>query len=201
MKSINFERFKIGDVIENWEVVSEPFSKPRIKKTSTKEYTINSYYVNCKCLKCKNIFSLYCDNLFTGKSKKCVNCSRLEDSTAENNARWEGFGFIPKTAFERAKWYAERRNIPFSLSIEFLNELFIKQDKKCAISGITLSFKNIHKSQQTASLDRIDSKKYYTEDNVQWIHKHINIMKRELDENYFLNMCKVIVENKYKELK
>ena len=47
----------------------------------------------------------------------------------------------------------------------------------------------------TASLDRIDSLKGYTEDNVQWVHKHINFMKGSLSENKFIEYCKLIVKN------
>ena len=48
---------------------------------------------------------------------------------------------------------------------------------------------------QTASLDRIDSSKGYTKNNVQWLHKDINIMKRDFPEEKFLFLCKQIVKN------
>jgi hypothetical protein len=44
----------------------------------------------------------------------------------------------------------------------------------------------------TASLDRIDSSKGYIEGNVQWIHKHINKMKNNFNESYFIEICKKI---------
>jgi hypothetical protein len=45
----------------------------------------------------------------------------------------------------------------------------------------------------TASLDRIDSSRGYTADNIQWVHKHVNLMKRSFNEEYFINTCKQIV--------
>ena len=50
---------------------------------------------------------------------------------------------------------------------------------------------------RTASLDRIDSNKGYTIDNVQWVHKDINKMKMDLEEDVFIDNCKLIIENKF----
>ena len=47
----------------------------------------------------------------------------------------------------------------------------------------------------TASLDRIDSKKGYTIDNVQWVYKKINMMKQNYDQKEFVNLCCLIAEN------
>jgi hypothetical protein len=44
----------------------------------------------------------------------------------------------------------------------------------------------------TASLDRIDSFKPYTDDNIQWVHKHINAMKLNHSEEYFIELCKIV---------
>ena len=45
----------------------------------------------------------------------------------------------------------------------------------------------------TASLDRIDSSKGYTIDNLQWIHKVVNIMKRNMSEAELVEWCKKVV--------
>ena len=46
----------------------------------------------------------------------------------------------------------------------------------------------------TASLDRIDNTKGYTQDNVQWVHKDINRIKSDLSQEYFLTLCKTVVD-------
>ena len=75
-------------------------------------------------------------------------------------------------------------------------DLFIKQNRKCALSGLELSFPKINGDQSyTASIDRIDSSLGYIEGNVQWVHKDINIMKNKYDQDYFIQMCKLISEN------
>ena len=47
----------------------------------------------------------------------------------------------------------------------------------------------------TASVDRIDPKRGYEEDNLQFVHKDVNLMKNRFDEPYFIEMCKLIVGN------
>jgi hypothetical protein len=41
----------------------------------------------------------------------------------------------------------------------------------------------------TASLDRIDSSKGYTIENVQWVHAIINNMKWDMPQSEFLSFC------------
>ena len=59
----------------------------------------------------------------------------------------------------------------------------------CALSGVKLIMPT-SKNKATASLDRIDSTKDYTLDNVQWVHKDINRMKNVYTQEYFIEMCK-----------
>ena len=42
------------------------------------------------------------------------------------------------------------------------------------------------------SLDRIDSNNGYVEGNVQWVHKDVNMMKKDYNQEYFINICKLI---------
>jgi hypothetical protein len=69
------------------------------------------------------------------------------------------------------------------------------KSKKCSLSGVDLTFgvKNNSKT-WNASLDRIDSNKNYTEDNVQWVLKKINRMKSDLDQKEFIKLCGLIWE-------
>ena len=46
----------------------------------------------------------------------------------------------------------------------------------------------------TASLDSIDSSLGYTIDNIQWIHKQINIMKNVYSNSDLIDICYKIVE-------
>ena len=86
-----------------------------------------------------------------------------------------------------------RKPKELSITIEYAWNIFLKQNRKCALSGIELSFPKKWKDKNyNASLDRIDSSKGYIEDNVQWVHKHINKMKNAFDQAYFIDICKLI---------
>jgi hypothetical protein len=71
--------------------------------------------------------------------------------------------------------------------------VFVKQQNKCAISGVLIVL--TPKSSRTASLDRIDSAKGYTTDNIQWVHKTINIIKWNLSCDQFIKWCKIVARN------
>lgn len=80
----------------------------------------------------------------------------------------------------------------------YLWKLFLKQNGKCALSGLGISFGGLigeKRSSTTASLDRINSTKGYIKGNVQWVHKHINKMKWDFDQNYFLSLIEYIHKN------
>lgn len=116
---------------------------------------------------------------------------RLKGSS---NPKWKGFEEISGTYFKAIQNGARSRNIEFNITMEYIWEIFIKQNKKCALTGLGLSFKDKHKGNQTASLDRIDSLNGYVEGNVQWLHKDVNSMKMNFSESYLYKLCKLIVE-------
>lgn len=84
---------------------------------------------------------------------------------------------------------AKMRNLEFSLSKEFVYDLLEKQNFKCALSGINIK---LSKS-RTASLDRIDSTKGYIENNIQWVHSWVNIMKGAMSNEEFMKICELVV--------
>ena len=83
------------------------------------------------------------------------------------------------------------RGLEFKIDIQFGWDLFLRQEKKCALSGLPLTFS---RHGQTASLDRIDSTIGYLPENVQWTHKAVNQMKMDLPEKDFINLCRTISE-------
>ena len=84
---------------------------------------------------------------------------------------------------------AVHRGIAFHLTPQPVWDLFVAQEGACALSGVPLCFG----PSQTASLDRIDSNGSYTLDNIQWVHKEINIMKGSLTEDRFRELCSLVV--------
>jgi hypothetical protein len=105
------------------------------------------------------------------------------------------FKEIAISKFESYRKGAMIRNMAFEIKIEEVWDLFLKQKRKCALTGWNIRFGK----GQTASLDRIDSGKGYTSDNIQWIHKNINILKMDWPESFLFDAAKAIfLKNKDK---
>lgn len=87
----------------------------------------------------------------------------------------------------------------FDIDYDYMCDLFLKQNSRCALSGLLIQFGKTKKEQYketTASVDRIDSTKGYIKGNVQWVHKDINWMKGDIEENKFVELCGYIWNNK-----
>jgi len=95
--------------------------------------------------------------------------------------------------FSRTRHNALNRGFDFDITIHQMWDLFLKQSKRCALSGIDLTLAmDINKV--TASLDRIDGREGYSIDNVQWVHKDINIMRNTLTVTEFVDYCRKVAE-------
>lgn len=92
-----------------------------------------------------------------------------------------------------------RKEVAFNLTYEQLNELFIKQNRKCALTGLDIWFDSYSSFNTTASLDRLDSTKPYEVGNVQWVHKLVNQIKMDLKNEEFLDLCQIVA--KYQDSK
>lgn len=198
----------IGTKYGNYEVISD---KVGIKNN-------RSYFlVKCSCGKEQYVRS---DILKSGSAKNCKFCHNkknydknielgLMNHLGYTTGQHRGVGDLTKTHLSRIKLGAKARNIEWSedLTIDYLWELFLKQDKKCALSGMDICLKkdihtpinnvkkNIDYTTFTASLDRIDSSKPYTKENVQWVHRNINIMKNSYNQDYFIDLCSKVINH------
>jgi hypothetical protein len=163
--------------------------------------------VQCDCGIKKEI-NLY--SITSGKSKQCHRChikfcSEIFHKLSpplfkEANGRWKGIGPIPGRLIGQFINGAKVRGIEYTISNEYLLELWNKQNGKCALTGLELIIpksKNIGIElpirARFASLDRIDSKKGYIVDNVWWVCSMVNFMKQEYPLELFLKYCELIV--------
>jgi hypothetical protein len=148
---------------------------------------------NWKC-KCGEKFQRSYHQLKDSKAL-CEKCARM----AIVLANFKGYKEISKSYWERIRYGAITRGLEFNITIEFGYELFVKQNYKCALTGIEINLgvlgERTGNTSATASLDRINSDLGYTEDNIQWVHKDINYIKMDLPQNYFIHLCKLVAEN------
>ena len=147
----------------------------------------------CKC-ECGEVVVRVSAHLRRGNCC-CLKCKKSHD--AINNFR--GCGEMSGIYWASVQNSAKKRGKEFSITKEYAWKLFVKQNKRCAISGIELKFANNKQEQihgaTTASIDRIDSKKGYVKGNIQWVHKWVNRMKSNLDYEELLYYCTQIVNN------
>lgn len=107
--------------------------------------------------------------------------------------RWGG---TPTRTRNNTAKAATRKSITNTLTRKDLWEQWIKQDGRCAYTGIPLVMRNMNpKLEQNASLDRIDNDKNYVKGNIVWCHKVVNIMKHVLPLDEFIQWCKMIADN------
>lgn len=158
------------------------------------EYKCNDYnaYWLCRCV-CGIEKPVNGSHLRLGKSTSCRQCSEHKHKNKICSRIWA-----------RIYRNSKRRDILVNLGEEgkqFLYDLlYVKQECKCALSGLPIKIANTVKEdmlgETTASLDRIDPKKGYTRDNVQWVHKWINAMKWDLEQEEFIEFCEAVVKHK-----
>ena len=153
----------------------------------------------CDCGKIKNITSAHIVNGST-KSCGCFKAENLKLREGKLHHCWAGYKEISKTFYMRMVTAAKQRGWEWELTIEYLWELFLNQNRKCAMTGIEMVMP-IHlrqltkRNQITASLDRIDPTKGYVIGNVQWVCKRVNYMKHVLTQELFLDWVKKIYEH------
>jgi hypothetical protein len=146
----------------------------------------------CKC-DCGNYKEVASTHL---RYKRISSCGCLKNIVGPSHKLWGGHGEISASYFARLKQNSKIRNrapIDFEITIEYIWDLFLEQERKCALSGVELGFGRPEDT--TASLDRIDSTKGYIVGNVQWLHKRINMMKGSLEQGYFIELCKKVANN------
>jgi hypothetical protein len=139
---------------------------------------------DCRC-ECGNTVNVPQSRLKNNRVKSC-GCWRKR----KRNHLWKGYCGVSGARVSEIKFRAKKRKIDFDLDAKFLWNLYIKQNKKCAITGIGIDLDT------DGSLDRIDSSKGYVKDNVWWTTKDINKMKLDFSLKEFIQLCEYVVKNK-----
>ena len=119
-------------------------------------------------------------------------CGCYTQQVGYRRLTYKGVGDLSGTRWGMMRKGAQERGLSFLITPEAVWELLLKQDHRCALSGlpIVLDPRRIKRGRSTASLDRIDSTKGYEEDNVQWVHARLNFMKRDMPNDTFIAWCR-----------
>lgn len=173
--------FKIGEKYNDWEITGNVVVEGEAK-------------VEVKC-KCGKFGLVSCYSIIKGTSKGCLDCS-FKAKEGSGNPAFVGYGIVPGRFANR---FIKKKNPKevCDITAKDIEELYFKQQSKCALTGVPISFENTNTKTKDlsciASIDRIDSMKGYTIVNIQLVHKDINIMKNAFEQEYFIKMCKLVV--------
>lgn len=164
-----------GQNINNWFV---------IRKLDERRAQNGSIVYECQC-ECGRII------IKTPNEMKLV-------SRCKTCAKRQYIGSLSKEFYSKIKRHANIRGISFDVTQQFLWDLYVKQNGKCALTGLDINFADSsidhRRGKTSASLDRIDNDRGYDEDNVWWIHKTVNFLKHILFLGELIFLCRLIVK-------
>lgn len=172
--------FKFGDVIGYNTIID------RIK---------SKYLCQCICGSPPRILEPY----LILQKRRCANCGNSRP--LHENPNFKGYEEIRGDIIKKLNRLNKQKGFGNTdLTVQYLWNLYLLQDKKCSISGINIYFnipnnKFYDKFEKTASLDRIDSSRGYYIGNIHWVHKDVNRMKNKFNIDYFVYMCQIITNN------
>lgn len=165
-----------------------------IRQDLSKSKKDNYWY--CKC-DCGNFTSVSSFNLRNKLTKSC-GCLRLQ-CTREKSSRWSGYKHVTGSYWNSVKKGAKQRQLKVEITIQQASDLLEKQNFLCSLTGepihLAATKSEYGQGLQTASLDRIDSNKDYTLDNVRWVHRKVNSMKWDFNDQEFIDLCTKVSNN------
>lgn len=172
-------KVNIGDCYKNWKVIDGP----RVSRYGCIEYKV-------LCLKC-NKTTRWIQPSELKSEKYCYMCYKCAQKERGKQDRVNNGGteFLSINKFHKIKRSAEIRNLDFNITIEYLSNLYLLQNKKCALTGDDLL------SLDNASLDRIDSSKGYIEGNVQWVTSQANVSKHIMTLEELYEFCRKVLNH------
>ena len=127
----------------------------------------------------------------------CVNAALLEQVCKRcSNIKNNPSGMVGPV---RVAWYnsfyksAISRGYCWEITIEEIATLYELQKGKCAMTGWDISWSESGWD-HSASIDRLDNKQGYTLENIQLVHKTVNMARGTLSVSEFIHMCNSIAD-------
>ncbi len=167
-----YKKDMLGVKVGNLEVIGQS----KISKANQATWIV-------RCNRCGVFIDLPGWKIRHRRTGGCENCGRKHN--------YRGYKDISKSYWNRVTVGAKDRNLECSISIEEAWNIYEKQDRKCALSGIPIFFDTRQQktSEKTASLDRIDNSKGYIPGNVQWLHKDVNKLKGTFSDDFIIDIA------------
>lgn len=197
IKNIQVRASKKREELRNTYPIGTKFGLWTIISDEVKVGSNRGLYQLCQCV-CGETQWKALTALRAGTSTRCKKCGNktfINDNGEVNiNALILSFYKHIQNGLKSRKKVSQ---LGFDITPEYLEELYEKQNHKCAISGLPLEVDLTKRAtEQPWSLDRIDSNKGYVKGNVQWVDKRVNMMKQSYNQEDFIKICSEIAKNK-----
>ncbi len=162
------------------------------KNILTKEFLTEHHLVQCKNLnQIAREVGCHVKSVYDYCSFHYIAVVKYKPKGATHGC-WRGFGEISGAYWSNVRNGSRNRNLTLNITIEDAWEIFLSQNRKCALSGREIGFGD--EVSNTASLDRIDASIGYEPGNIQWVHKDLNYAKQSLNNSDFILLCKEVPE-------
>jgi len=123
------------------------------------------------------------------EGKACKSCTNRK---TENSGRGIHRG-VNVTWFNKFKNSAALRGLVWAIGLDDVADVYEAQSGLCALSGWQIGWSDVGQI-HTASIVRIDSDFGYTADNIQIVHKVINMMKQQYSQKDFIEACVAVAD-------
>ena len=139
---------------------------------------------------CKNTYNL--DNFYS-TDKRCKECAKQRTKTQRSLMSPDKV-FLLRWA--NAKFRAERDGLEFSINVDDVKNQYISQNGICFYTGNKMDVKNLpwKSNGSSISIDRVDSNKGYTVENIVLCENFVNRMKGNLSQKEFFGLCETITK-------
>lgn len=159
-------------------------------KNKTQQYGVNS-----RCKVCAKEAATEWSS--ANRDKRLIACRNYELKNKVSIAKRKKDKRESMTLEDRFKYLIKnaksRKEYEVSIDVAYLRSVYEKQDGLCVYTKLPLLA--IGNQLNTMSLDRVDSNKHYTGDNVQLVCVAINRMKLNHTEDQFIQLCCLVSQN------
>lgn len=158
-----------------------------------------------QCAKCEQWKPF--DEFHKGQ-QKCKQCVSYYNKHVRNSSFNQEYWKINRTKIRKdvkkrigllvnqIKYRCMKKGYEFNITVEFVHCLYLLQNGNCLQTGIKLEFNDIGRDMRSISIDRKNSMKGYTFDNVQLVCLFYNIAKNTLTDDEVWQMMEASVDFK-----
>ncbi len=134
------------------------------------------------------------------KDRRCKSCKKKQYEKRRVESRGSGIERLVVERYCSIRERAKKNGWIVDFDKDYLLELWEKQNHLCALTKIEMTALLFNgRTPTNMSVDRIDSTKGYTKDNIQLVCMAVNQMKSDLTYSELLFFCKNIVEHEKKD--